>query len=570
VKTAKVSLEEALGGSIDRANVSSNYVETFVMLPLTTITADGRDVSSDIYWMFDRLSDSGLDGFMVDVWWGLTEPSPKSYLWDGYRKLFDLAKNRGWKVQVVSSFHQCGGNVGDDCFIPIPSWIPRDQDIWYKDQNGNQNPEYISLFADNVKLQPTSASSFLSSSTCAVPDGSKSECGFYGIDRSGCEAQGCCWSESSTNGVPWCFNSAATPAPTPPSGGSCSVSDSAKRDCGFSGITSTGCVETGCCWAESGVNGVPWCFYSEDGPSPTPTPTPTTAPSPPTGDGRTPVEMYSDWFAAFASEFSSDLGSTIVEVMVGLGPAGELRYPAYPLAHWSFCGVGEFQCFDDHALASLEEAANQRNRFDWRSPFSRSVVGGYNSKPPASTDFFNYVYQGDQGKFFLEWYFGSLKDHGARVLSQASSVFGQYPGVKLAGKIAGIHWWYGDKSNAAEVTAGYYNANGVNAYAEIAETFRNSGDVVFCFTCLEMRNYEQPSECASAPEDLVRQTSSAAAAAGIRYAGENALPRYDRNAYDQIISNKGSMTAFTYLRLNPQLIEGQNYEEFKRFVYLMH
>lgn len=256
--------------------------------------------------------------------------------------------------------------------------------------------------------------------------------------------------------------------------------------------------------------------------------------------------------------------------MVGLGPAGELRYPAYPLAHWSFCGVGEFQCFDEHALASLEDAANQRNRLDWRSPFSRSVVGDYNSKPPASSDFFNYVYQGDQGRFFLEWYFGSLKDHGARVLSQASSVFGQYPGVKLAGKIAGIHWWYGDKSNAAEVTAGYYNSNGVNAYAEIAETFRDSGDVVFCFTCLEMRNYEQPSECASAPEDLVRQTSSAAAAAGIRYAGENALPRYDRNAYDQIISNKGSMSAFTYLRLNPQLIEGQNYNEFKRFVSLMH
>merc|ERR1719499_1554435 len=129
------------------------------MLPLTTITSDGKDVSPDIFGFFDRLDDgSFIDGFMVDVWWGVTEPSPKTYVWEGYRKLFDLAKTRGWKVQVVASFHQCGGNVGDDCFIPVPSWIPRDQSLWYKDQSGNQNFEYISLWADNVKIQQGGAS----------------------------------------------------------------------------------------------------------------------------------------------------------------------------------------------------------------------------------------------------------------------------------------------------------------------------------------------------------------------------------------------------------------------------
>merc|ERR550517_1710134 len=43
--------------------------------------------------------------------------------------------------------------------------------------------------------------------------------------------------------------------------------------------------------------------------------------------GRTPLEMYSDWFAAFVGTFSADLGSTIEEIMVGMGPSGELRYP---------------------------------------------------------------------------------------------------------------------------------------------------------------------------------------------------------------------------------------------------
>jgi hypothetical protein len=41
----------------------------------------------------------------------------------------------------------------------------------------------------------------------------------------------------------------------------CSVSDSAKVDCGYVGIDQSGCQSKGCCWAESSSNGVPWCFY---------------------------------------------------------------------------------------------------------------------------------------------------------------------------------------------------------------------------------------------------------------------------------------------------------------------
>jgi len=423
------------------ADASNNYVPVFVMLPLTTITNDGLDVSADIPALFDSISSSNIDGFMVDVWWGLTEPSPQTYVWDGYKKLFDMAVARDWQVQVVSSFHQCGGNVGDDCFIPIPSWIDRNQDIWYKDQSGNHTDEYISLFADGTTLGDES--------------------------------------------------------------------------------------------------------------------------------GRTPIQMYSDWFSAFATEFSEYLGTTIVEVMVGMGPAGELRYPSYPLRYWQFCGIGEFQCFDQYALSSLQQAADAAGKPEWGSPLGRSVVGDYNSKPPNSTEFFGSVFQQEQGQFFLQWYLDSLKEHGRRVLTEANSVFGSYSGMKLAGKIAGIHWWYGDDSNAAEATAGYYNANGVNGYAEIADVFKSSGEVVFCFTCLEMDNNVAP-ECASAPETLVAQTSAAALNAGVPFAGENALPRYDRYAYDQILKSKGVMTTFTYLRLNSILVEENNLAEWTRFVTLMH
>lgn len=56
-----------------------------------------------------------------------------------------------------------------------------------------------------------------------------------------------------------------------------------------------------------------------------------------------------------------------MEVTVGLGPAGELRYPAYPEGdgRWRFPGVGEFQCYDKYMMADLKAAANDVGNPDW-------------------------------------------------------------------------------------------------------------------------------------------------------------------------------------------------------------
>merc|ERR1740120_1623 len=73
--------------------------------------------------MLDSMMVTGVDGFMVDVWWGLTEMQPQEYDFEGYRDLFDMAKARDWKVQAVASFHRCGGNVGDACNTPLPPFV---------------------------------------------------------------------------------------------------------------------------------------------------------------------------------------------------------------------------------------------------------------------------------------------------------------------------------------------------------------------------------------------------------------------------------------------------------------
>lgn len=182
--------------------------------------------------------------------------------------------------------------------------------------------------------------------------------------------------------------------------------------------------------------------------------------------------------------------------------------------------------------------------------------------------FFQDGYTSEYGRFFLNWYFGALKTHAAEVLSRAHAVFNRH-GVSIAGKVAGIHWWYKSQTHAAEVTAGYYNTNGCNAYEEIAQVFAAHGATLY-FTCLEMVDSQQSSSCDSGPQELVAQVGQATRAEGIKFSGENALPRYDWAAYAQILSYRSELADFTYLRLNNQLLESGNFGRFKAFVKDMH
>lgn len=68
----------------------------------------------------------------------------------------------------------------------------------------------------------------------------------------------------------------------------------------------------------------------------------------------------------------------------------------------------------------------------------------------------------------------------------------------------------------------------------------------------------------------------------IKVAGENALPRYDRSAYNQVLLNarpngvnrdgppKLKMFGVTYLRLSAELLQPKNFKIFKIFVKNMH
>lgn len=412
-------------------------VNVFVMLPLETLSNEGRVQDRQaLSALFDKMEEAGIDGYMTDVWWGITEKQPGTYSFEGYRELFDMARSRSWKVQVVASFHECGSNVGDVCNIPLPQFVLEADGVWYTDSDGVEDKEYISLFADDVEIS-----------------------------------------------------------------------------------------------------------------------------------GRTSIDMYRDWMDAFYHEFESDMGTLITEVMVGMGPSGQLRYPSYQLGRWGYCGIGQFQAFDAHARAALAQAAaDAQHPLSWGLPPGLNSTANYSSLPD-DTEFFSGGYQTDYGKFFLDWYSGSLKMHGRRVLAQANAVFRGT--ARITVKLAGIHWWYDSEAHAAEATAGYYNTNGRNAYLEIAKVLAEEG-AELDLTCMEMRRAEQQRGCHSDPEGLVRQAVLAAREVRVGFSGENALMRFDKSAYEQILMYRPFLVSFTFFRLSPSLVQPENLELFAGFVASLH
>ncbi|CAO2837645.1 unnamed protein product [Amaranthus hypochondriacus] len=438
----------------ERDYAGTPYVPVYVMLPLGIIDMNCDLVDRhSLIEQLKVLKSINVDGVMVDCWWGIVEAiAPQHYNWSGYRKLFQIVHGLGLKLQVVMSFHECGGNIGDDVHIPLPRWITDlgqdNPDIYFTDQEGRRNTECLS----------------------------------WGIDK-----------------------------------------ERVLR-------------------------------------------------------GRTAVEVYFDYMRSFRVEFDDFFVSgTICEIEVGLGPCGELRYPSYPAKHgWKYPGIGEFQCYDKYLLKSLQKAAEVRGHLSWaRAPDN---AGCYNSWPD-KTGFFRDGgdYDSYYGRFFLKWYSKVLIDHGDRVLALANLAF---EGCKIAAKLSGIHWWYKTASHAAELTSGFYNPCNRDGYAPIAAMLKKHG-VALNFTCVELRTMDQEEvfpEALADPEGLVWQVLNAAWDVCIPVASENALPCFDREGYNKILENAKPqndpdgkhLSAFTYLRLNPELMEGSNFMEFERFVKRMH
>lgn len=104
----------------------------------------------------------GIQGISVDVWWGDVEgKQDNQFDFTYYDKVFAAIKAADLEIVPIMSFHQCGGNVGDDYTALLPNWVwtkysnehiegqkLASNNLKYKSSQGNYSNEYIALWAD--------------------------------------------------------------------------------------------------------------------------------------------------------------------------------------------------------------------------------------------------------------------------------------------------------------------------------------------------------------------------------------------------------------------------------------
>ncbi len=99
----------------------------------------------------------GVNAVTVDVWWGKVEANgDQQFDWSYYDTLVQHIENAGLHWIPIMSFHQCGGNVGDNCNIPIPSWVwnhyptVTSNEMKYRSEQLNYSNETVSLWQDDL------------------------------------------------------------------------------------------------------------------------------------------------------------------------------------------------------------------------------------------------------------------------------------------------------------------------------------------------------------------------------------------------------------------------------------
>ncbi|NNN05788.1 MAG: family 14 glycosylhydrolase [Elusimicrobia bacterium] len=100
------------------------------------------------------LKDNGVAGITSDLWWGKFEKNEGRYDWSYYKRYADAVRAAGLKWVPILSFHRCGGNVGDNCNQPVPSWVWKSatnpDDMKFVDEKGFVDDEYVAFWNQDV------------------------------------------------------------------------------------------------------------------------------------------------------------------------------------------------------------------------------------------------------------------------------------------------------------------------------------------------------------------------------------------------------------------------------------
>lgn len=149
-------------------NHGRHGIRTYIMMPLDFGQDHGWLSNNDaLHGVLNALRHAGVRGVMVDVWWGMCEREPQNYDFGKYLWLADACRKHNLRMQAVMGFHSCGGNVGDNVYVPLPDWAIKatdEHEAWYRERDQQDcdkhrhdlNREYISLGADHCAFLPGS------------------------------------------------------------------------------------------------------------------------------------------------------------------------------------------------------------------------------------------------------------------------------------------------------------------------------------------------------------------------------------------------------------------------------
>ncbi|KAI8904297.1 glycosyl hydrolase family 14-domain-containing protein [Gorgonomyces haynaldii] len=206
-------------------------------------------------------------------------------------------------------------------------------------------------------------------------------------------------------------------------------------------------------------------------------------------------QQYDELFAAFAEHYLPKKAS-IARIDLSGGTSGELRYPSYSI-NWSYPARGQIQAYSPAAVADFRNyivnkysltfkaslwGAQLNTLQDITPPCDTTVqaVSGVCAGKTGGDNFFkaNSAYAVDFG----EWYQSVLIRHGKRISDSAHARLDIF-GVKIAMKIAGVHWQFYNPTEprSAEKAAGYWN------YTTILSALRDQ-NLEATFTAIELND----------------------------------------------------------------------------------
>lgn len=124
-------------------------------------SAESQRAFSKFRFQLDELKGLGAQALSTDIWWGLIQPSEQSFDFAYYELMAKYIKEAGLYWKSILSFHECGGNVGDDCQVKLPDWVfPKlkalnngdERGLKFVSEQNNASPEYVSVWASDLIL----------------------------------------------------------------------------------------------------------------------------------------------------------------------------------------------------------------------------------------------------------------------------------------------------------------------------------------------------------------------------------------------------------------------------------